>query len=62
MTKAVCLSMWAFAPAQAVVEGVAVDANDVERKCPTKTDLRVTPPDTTDTVTVPTGSAFERKP
>jgi len=47
--------MLAFAPAQAVVEGVAVDANDVERKCPTYIDLRVTPPDTTDTVTVPTG-------
>lgn len=41
-------------PAHAVVEGVGFDANDVYRKCPTYTDLRVTPPDTTDTVIVPT--------
>jgi hypothetical protein len=37
--------------AQAVVEGMAVDANG--NQCPTYTDLRVTAPDTTDTVTVP---------
>jgi hypothetical protein len=40
-------------PAYAVVEGVAVNAADAERSCPTYTDLRVTPPDTTDTVTLP---------
>jgi hypothetical protein len=40
-------------PAYAVVEGVAVDAQDPYRVCPTYTDLRVTPPDTTETVTVP---------
>jgi hypothetical protein len=36
-----------------VVEGVALDAQDPYRLCPTYTDLRVTPPDTTETVTVP---------
>jgi hypothetical protein len=40
-------------PAHAVVEGAAVDRRDFERKCPTYTDLQVTPPNTTDTVTVP---------
>jgi hypothetical protein len=36
--------------AQAIVEGRAVDADGSQ--CPTYTDLQVTPPDTTDTVTV----------
>lgn len=40
------------APAHAVVEGVAVDTSG--NPCPTYTDLRVTVPDTTQTVTVPT--------
>ncbi len=40
-------------PAYAVVEGVDVDPRDINRSCPTYTDLRVTAPDTTDTVTVP---------
>jgi hypothetical protein len=40
-------------PAYAVVEGVGFDRRDVNRSCPTYTDLQVTPPDTTDTVTVP---------
>jgi Protein of unknown function (DUF4232) len=40
-------------PAQAVVEGAAVDPRDWERLCPTYTDFRVTPPDTTQTFTVP---------
>jgi hypothetical protein len=40
-------------PAYAMVEGVAVDKDDPYRLCPTYTDLRVTPPDTTETVTVP---------
>jgi hypothetical protein len=48
------ITVTASQPAHAVVEGVAVDANDVYRLCPTYTDMRVTPPDTTDTVTVPT--------
>jgi hypothetical protein len=38
-------------PAQAVVEGLAVDADG--NQCPTYTDLVVTAPGTTDTVTVP---------
>jgi type IV pilus biogenesis protein CpaD/CtpE len=38
-------------PAQAMVEGVAVDADT--NQCPTYTDLLVTAPDTTGTVTVP---------
>ncbi|WP_286171862.1 DUF4232 domain-containing protein [Mycobacterium sp. BK086] len=38
-------------PAQAMVEGVAVDADT--NQCPTYTDLLVTPPNTTGTVTVP---------
>jgi hypothetical protein len=41
-------------PAYAVVEGVGFDPRDVDRSCPTYTDLRVTPPDTTDTVSVET--------
>lgn len=43
----------ADSPATAVVEGVAVDRTDPDRKCPTYTDLRVTAPDTFDAVTVP---------
>ncbi|MBB3753103.1 hypothetical protein FHT44_005622 [Mycolicibacterium sp. BK634] len=38
-------------PAQAMVEGIAVDADT--NQCPTYTDLLVTPPNTTGTVTVP---------
>jgi len=41
-------------PAYAVVEGVGFDPRDVDRSCPTYTDLWVTPPDTTETVTVAT--------
>jgi Protein of unknown function (DUF4232) len=40
-------------PQYAVVEGVAVDRNDPERLCPTYTELLVTPPDITETFTVP---------
>lgn len=40
-------------PGRAVVEGVAVDRTDPEHLCPTYTELRVTPPDMTDAVTVP---------
>jgi hypothetical protein len=40
-------------PASAVVEGVGFDPRDLNRSCPTYTDLRVTAPDTTHTVTVP---------
>jgi hypothetical protein len=40
-------------PVYAVVEGVAADRRDFEHKCPTYTDFQVTPPDTTETVTVP---------
>ena len=39
-------------PAYAVVEGVGFDPSDVDRTCRNYTDLRVTPPDTTDTATV----------
>jgi Protein of unknown function (DUF4232) len=39
--------------AHAVVEGVAVDDNG--DPCPSYTGLRVTPPDTAETITVPTG-------
>lgn len=42
-------------PAYAVVEGVAVDPADPDRRCPTYTDLQVIPPDTIDAVTVPAG-------
>jgi hypothetical protein len=45
------VTLWAGHPAQAVVEGLAVDADG--NQCPTYTDLLVTAPDTTDTVTVP---------
>lgn len=38
-------------PARALVEGLAVDADG--NQCPAYTDLLVTAPDTTDTVTVP---------
>jgi hypothetical protein len=41
-------------PAHAVFEGAGFDPKDVYRECPTYTDLRVTPPDTPDTFTVPT--------
>jgi hypothetical protein len=41
-------------PAYAVVEGVGFDPRDVDRSCPNYTELRVTPPDTTDTATVAT--------
>lgn len=40
-------------PAYAVVEGAAVDPRGYQYLCPTYTDLQVTPPDTTETVTVP---------
>jgi hypothetical protein len=40
-------------PQYAVVEGVAVDKNDVNRTCPTYTVLSVTPPDTTEASAVP---------
>jgi hypothetical protein len=39
-------------PQYAVVEGVAVDKNDVNHTCATYTELLVTAPDTTDTSTV----------
>jgi hypothetical protein len=42
--------LWPSAQAHAIVEGQAVDAQG--NQCPTYTDLRVTPPDTTQTVTV----------
>jgi Protein of unknown function (DUF4232) len=41
-------------PAYAVVEGVGFDIT-TGSGCPTYTDLRVTPPDTTQTITVPAG-------
>ncbi len=37
----------------ALVEGVAVDKNDVNRSCPTYTVLSVTPPDTTQASAIP---------
>lgn len=40
-------------PAYSVVEGAAVEGADPNRRCPTYTELQVTAPDTTDTVTVP---------
>ena len=43
----------ASAPGHAVVEGVAVDKVDPNGNCPTYTDLRVTPPDMYNAVTVP---------
>jgi hypothetical protein len=45
-------------PAYARVEGAVIDANGNE--CPSYTTLQVTPPDTTDTVTVPTDIYFCR--
>jgi hypothetical protein len=42
--------LWPSALAHAVVEGRAVDAHGDQ--CPTYTDLRVTPPNTTQTITV----------
>ncbi len=43
----------AITPGRAVVEGVALDRNDPDRKCPTYTELLVTAPDTLNAVTVP---------
>jgi hypothetical protein len=43
-------------PAYARVEGAVIDANGDE--CPSYTTLQVTPPDTTDTVTVPAHTYF----
>ncbi|ORV70157.1 DUF4232 domain-containing protein [Mycobacterium gastri] len=40
-------------PAQAIVEGTAIDGNG--NPCPTYTELRVTPPGAASAVTVPTG-------
>jgi hypothetical protein len=40
-------------PQYAVVEGVAVDRSDYNRLCPTYTELMVTAPDATESVTVP---------
>ena len=45
------VTVWPGHPAQAIVEGLAVDADG--NQCPTYTDLLVTAPDTTGTVTVP---------
>jgi len=45
-------------PAYARVEGAVIDANGNE--CPSYTTLQVTPPDTTDTFTVPTDIYFCR--
>lgn len=45
------VTVWPGHPAQAIVEGLAVDADG--NQCPTYADLLVTPPDTTGTVTVP---------
>ena len=45
-------------PAYARVEGAVIDANGNE--CPGYTTLQVTPPDTTDTVTVPADTYFCR--
>jgi hypothetical protein len=56
------VTVTATQPAYAMVEGVAVDITDPYRLCPTYTDLRVTPPDTTETVTVPTQSHFDTCP
>ena len=42
-------------PQYALVEGVAVDQDDPDHKCPTYTELLVTAPDTTETFTVPVG-------
>lgn len=41
--------------AHATVEGVAADRNDPEHLCPTYTELLVTPPDTTESFTIPVG-------
>jgi hypothetical protein len=40
-------------PAYAMVEGVAADPRDYTYKCPTYTDLQVTPPGDSETVIVP---------
>jgi Protein of unknown function (DUF4232) len=48
------ITVTASRPAHAVVEGDAYNPDGDER-CPSYTDLRVTPPDTTDTVTVHPG-------
>jgi hypothetical protein len=47
------ITVWPSQPAYAVVEGAAVDRRDSAHKCPTYTDLQVTVPDTTKTVTIP---------
>jgi len=49
-------------PAYAMVEGVAVDADDPYRLCPTYTELLVTPPDTTETFTVSIHDHFDTCP
>ena len=43
----------AITPGRAVVEGVALDRTDPDRKCPTYTEMQVTAPDTVNAVTVP---------
>jgi Protein of unknown function (DUF4232) len=43
----------ALTPGRAVVEGVAVDRNDLDHKCPDYTELRVAAPDTLNAATVP---------
>jgi hypothetical protein len=47
------LTVSQYQPATALVEGVAVDRDDPYRLCPTYTDLLVTPPDTTESTTIP---------
>jgi uncharacterized protein DUF4232 len=47
------ITVWPSQPADAVVEGAAVDRRDYEHLCPTYTDLQVTAPDTTERVTIP---------
>ena len=42
-------------PAHAVVEGDTANPDSFDVKCPSYTDMLVTPPDTTETVTVPAG-------
>ena len=48
------ITVTASRPAHAVVEGDAFNSNG-DGSCPNYTSLRVTPPDTTQTVTVPAG-------
>ncbi|OBK74676.1 DUF4232 domain-containing protein [Mycobacterium sp. 1274761.0] len=47
------VTITATSPGRAVVEGAAADRNDPNRSCPTYTELSVTAPDTTDSMTVP---------